>query len=256
MSAPPFELDPPTYDALIDWPARLANEEPLYRALFAEAGVRKVLDAACGTGRHAALLHSWGLEVEGADLSPEMIAYCRATHGASDTLRWVVRGFTQPAAPGVFDAALCTGNSLALAPDRAAAAATVGALVAAVRPGGLVVVQVLNLWRLPDGPMQWQKCRLVPADGPPRVLLKGLHRCGERAFIEFVDLRVGAAVRCETHTSVMLGLRPAELEAAARAAGAASVQFYGDYRRQVYDPTSSPDLILVARRGSHTGAAV
>ena len=31
-------------------------------------------------------------------------------------------------------------------------------MIEALRPGGVLLVQVLNLWRLPDGPCVWQKC--------------------------------------------------------------------------------------------------
>lgn len=51
--------------------------EPLYYALFEQRGVRRALDAACGTGQHAAMFHSWGLHVEGADAGPTMIERCR-----------------------------------------------------------------------------------------------------------------------------------------------------------------------------------
>ena len=66
------------YEAMIDWPKRLAHEEPFYRRLFERLGARSVLDVACGTGRHAAMFHSWGLRVEGADLSPAMIDRARS----------------------------------------------------------------------------------------------------------------------------------------------------------------------------------
>jgi len=39
------------YEAMIDWPKRLAHEEPFYRRLFAEHSVQSVVDTACGTGR-------------------------------------------------------------------------------------------------------------------------------------------------------------------------------------------------------------
>src|SRR5512147_2226208 len=113
-----FDEHAAVYDLLIDWPKRLANEEPFYRRLFERVGARRVLDAACGTGRHAAMFHAWGLRVEGADLSPEMIARARAGSGEPEGLRWTVRGFDQPVErPGSFDAVVCVGNSLALAPD-------------------------------------------------------------------------------------------------------------------------------------------
>ena len=117
VATQPFELDPESYDALVDWPRRLAIEEPFYRRLFEDAGVRRLLDAACGTGHHAAMFNSWGLHVEAADISPEMIDYCRTAHGKSESLRWVVRSFVEPAAAGVFDAVVCVGNSISLVPD-------------------------------------------------------------------------------------------------------------------------------------------
>ena len=57
------------YEAMIDWPKRLAREEPFYRRWFERCGARSVLDVACGTGHHGAMFHRWGLRVEGADLS-------------------------------------------------------------------------------------------------------------------------------------------------------------------------------------------
>jgi SAM-dependent methyltransferase len=53
-----FEDRPELYDALVDWSKRLAREEPFFRAVFEQVAARRVLDAACGTGRHAALFQS------------------------------------------------------------------------------------------------------------------------------------------------------------------------------------------------------
>ncbi|MGE5610708.1 MAG: class I SAM-dependent DNA methyltransferase, partial [Bacillota bacterium] len=137
------------FEAMIDWPKRLANERGFFRWLFDRIGATRVLDAACGTGHHAAMFNSWQLRVEGADLSPAMIDRCQKQFGQSSTLRWVVRGFDQPVEePGSFDAAICIGNSLALAPDLATVSTAVGQMLAAVRSGGAVCVHVVNLWCL------------------------------------------------------------------------------------------------------------
>lgn len=259
----PFELDPATYDALIDWPRRLAAEEPFWRELFATVGARRVLDAACGTGRHAARFHEWGLAVEGADVEPAMIAHARSAHGTPPGLRWTVRSFTDPSPPPPFDIVLCTGNSLALVPDTGTLWTAVAALYGAVRPGGALVLHVLNLWRLDEGPVTWQKCvRLANSDGT-RVLLKGIHRAGGRAYISFVEMRLpaggatdhpGAApqpIAATTHNTPLLGITRDELEAAVRAAaGAAPLELaaFGGWARSEYDARTSPDLILLARR--------
>ena len=84
------------YEAMIDWPRRLANDGPFFQGLFEELGVRRVADVACGTGHHAAMFHSWGLLVEGADISPNMIERARRNFGEPDGLTWSVRGFEQP----------------------------------------------------------------------------------------------------------------------------------------------------------------
>jgi SAM-dependent methyltransferase len=254
------------YEAMIDWPKRLAHEEPFYRRLFERLGIRSVIDVACGTGHHAAMFHSWGLRVEGADLSPAMIDRARATFGQPQGLHWTVRAFDQPVEPAEpFDAAICVGNSLALAPDAATAERAIRQMLGAVREGGAIVVQVLNLWRLSDGPCLWQKCRrigdcpnfrlgengTVPLDAASPtncLILKGVHRCGDRGYVELIvtDLSGDAAMRSES--TPFLGLEAADLERMASTAGAKKVAIFGGYQGQPYDRQQSVDLVVVAER--------
>ena len=243
-----FDILPDIYDAMIDWPKRLAAEEPFYREWFQRAGVRRVLDAACGTGRHAAMFHRWGLEVEGADISPAMIERARAAFAEPAGLRWTVRGFDQPAtAPGTWDAVVCVGNSLALAPDLPTVCTAIARMQAALRPGGVLIVQVLNLWRLADGPCHWQKCLRRQLPQGDVLILKGVHRCGSRGLVELVVADPGGGPLVAHESPSFLGLEAAELETAARQVGAAEVQFFGGYARQPFDRAASVDLLMVAR---------
>ena len=156
---PPFDSWADVYESLIDWPKRLNHESPFYRRLFERLHASRILDTACGTGQHAARFHQWGFVVEGADVSPAMIAAARQRHGESPQLTWQVRSFASPVpSPAEFDVVLCTGNSLALAENRDTVQQAVHAMISALRPGGCLVLHVLNLWRLPDGPCVWQKC--------------------------------------------------------------------------------------------------
>jgi glycine/sarcosine N-methyltransferase len=250
VATTPFELDPESYDALVDWPRRLANEGPFYRRLFEDAGVRRVLDAACGTGHHAAMFRSWGLHVEAADINPEMIDYCRSTHGESASLRWVVRSFVEPAsAAGAFDAVVCVGSSISLAPDVETVNRVIAAMLSVVRPGGVCVIQALNLWRVPEGPTMWQKCRHFRRDDGERIVIKGLHRFGDRGFIELIELSVaGGGVSSRFHRATMLGLRDADLRVAVESAGGRDVRICGTFQNDPYEPQKSPDLVLVCSR--------
>jgi SAM-dependent methyltransferase len=235
------------YEAMIDWPKRLAHEEPFYRRLFAEHGVQRVVDTACGTGRHAAMFHSWGLRVEGADVSPGMIDRARANFGEPARLGWVVRGFDAPLAPPEpFDAAVCVGNSLPLAPDTATIERAIGQMLAALRRGGLLIVQALNLWRLPDGPCLWQKCRLATLAEREVLIIKGVHRCGGCGYVELLVAEAARGALLRTESLRFTGLEAATLEAMARAAGASEVRFLGGYRHEPYDRQTSADLLMVA----------
>jgi len=93
MSETSFDDLTDVYEAMIDWAKRLNAEAPFFRRLFEKHNVKRVADVACGTGRHAAMFHSWGLEVEGSDISPNMIDRARETFREPAGLRWAVRGF-------------------------------------------------------------------------------------------------------------------------------------------------------------------
>jgi SAM-dependent methyltransferase len=237
------------FESIIDWPKRLAHEAPFYRRLFARIGVKSVIDVACGTGHHASMFHSWGLQVEGADLSPNMIAQARAGFGEPPGLSWAVRGYDQPIGAGrSFDVAACVGNSLALAPDLATVRAAVGRMLAGVRRGGVVVVHVLNVWAMPDGPCLWQKSVRVTLPDGPSLIIKGVHRCGGRAYIELLVSSLEGDTKIRSTCVPFLGLEAVNLERVMRAHGAARVSVFGGYQDQPYDPQKSVDLVLVAEK--------
>ncbi len=242
-----FELAE-VYDSLVDWPKRLAREEPFYRHVFDQLDVRSVVDVACGSGHHAAMFHDWGLRVEAADISREMVEFARQRFGESPNLQWVVRGFDEPIASGPFDAAVCVGNSLALAPDHKTVAEAVRQLLAAVRPGGAAVVHVLNLWRLPDGPCRWQVIKRATVSGRELVLVKGVHRSGRGGFVDLVVVPTADEGPPHTESVPLLGIDAAELQQMAQDAGATTVSLYGDYQRSPLDSGQSSDILVIARK--------
>ena len=233
------------FEDLVDWPKRLAG--PFFRRLFASVGARTVLDAACGTGHHAALFHSWGLGVEGADISRRMIERARALFGEPKGLRWVVRGYDEPVASREpFDAVCCVGNSLALAPDRESVRRAAVAMAGAVRKGGAVVVHLLNLWRFPEGPSRWQKCRRTARPEGEALIVKGVHRCGPHSYAELILAPVACPDSMRTTHLTLTCLEAAELEELFRASGATSVEISGGYDGQPYERETSVDLVLTA----------
>ena len=249
MTRPSFDDLTDVYEAMIDWPRRLAGDEPFFRPLFEEAAARRVADVACGTGHHAAMFHSWGLHVEASDVSANMIHRARRKFGEPGGLHWSVRGFEEPIpADEPFDAVTCLGNSLALAGCRELARRAVGNMVAALRPGGLLVFHVLNVWRLADGPCLWQKCLRTALPQGDSLITKGVQRVGDRAFVHLVVAPLDAPEDFRSESVPFLALEAEELGDFVQSAGAGNIRLYGNHKRGDYDRLSSVDLILVARK--------
>lgn len=239
------------YDCLVDWPKRLAREGPFFRELFQRHGVHRVLDVACGTGHHAAMFHSWGLDVVGTDISAAMLDECRRLHGTNDRLHWQQRSFTEPVVHDrPFDAVVCLGNSLALAGDALRMGTAVQQLVKSLRPGGAGVIQVLNLHAIPEGPTRWQKVQRIDDHDPPTVLLKGIHRAADRGFVELVELRLPEyGVEWQSQSASFWGVGSSGLCEMVRAWGGEVEGIYGSYNRDRFDETQSADLIAAWWRG-------
>jgi glycine/sarcosine N-methyltransferase len=241
------------YDRFVNWEGRLAHELPFFDRLFARHQVRRVLDSACGTGRHAIALAQRGYQVTATDLSAAMIEQARqnaAAAGAQVTL--AVAGLGELAALGeTFDAALCLGNSLPHLPTASAMAAALADFAAVLRPGGLLVIQNRNLDRV------WAE--------QERFMAPQSHRQGsqEWLFVRFYDfhektitfnmIRLRRTAEGWAQDVQSTELRPIfrdDLAAALTGAGFEAISFYGGYDGVAFDASASSDLIAVARRAA------
>jgi SAM-dependent methyltransferase len=116
----------------------VALEQPIVWGLIDRLPPRRALDAACGTGRHAARLVALGHEVEGLDLTPEMLATARVNVPAASFREADLRSI--PAADAAYDLVVC-GLALAHLPELGGA---VGELSRVLAPGGRLIVSVLH----------------------------------------------------------------------------------------------------------------
>lgn len=256
------------YDRFVNWENRLAYEMPFIERALHEADARRVIDVACGTGRHAIELARRGYEVVGADLSAPMIERARenaATAGVK--ARFLVAGFGELAEKltpsqepsGPFDAVLCLGNSLPHVLGAGELIETLADFAAILRPDGLLLIQNRNF----DALLARREQRPESAEG--RWMEPQSHREGqtEWLFLRFYDFepdgtltfnlvtlrREGTGTWSRRVTSTRLWpLRREELTAAMGQAGFGAIVCYGDMAGSSFVPASSPNLVVTARR--------
>ena len=113
------------------------------KGLFqAQGGISHVLDAACGTGAHAARLTQAGYAVTGVDLNPNMVAYAREHHPGLDFQLADMRDLPFSAA---FEAVICLCTSFSYNRTNEEVVAALQSFRRALRGGGLLVIDVFNV---------------------------------------------------------------------------------------------------------------
>lgn len=180
----------------------------------------RVLDVACGFGRHAGALTERGCRVVGIDASPEQISRARQLYPQT---RFVVADMRQPP-PGPYDVVLNLWTSFGLLPTRADDLAALTAWRNVLVPGGTLIMDVATR----------ERAEYLNREGSERISTKRVTRgcvTTEARYdwaegISYVRYsRDGWSRRCRTR----LYSRP-ELELALREAGFTAVSLWGDFK--------------------------
>jgi SAM-dependent methyltransferase len=101
-----------------------------------------VLELGCGSGALTRHLLGAGLRVVATDASPDMLGLARAALGPeADLGQLILPGDPLPPA----DAVVSTGHVLSYLPDAAAIETALAAAAGALRPGGVLAVDILDL---------------------------------------------------------------------------------------------------------------
>ncbi len=224
-------------------PERTAREvEGITEMLDLPAGAR-VLDLACGWGRHSIELARAGFRVTGLDLSETLLARARRRAAATGVeVEWVRADMREIGRAGEFDAVLSLYSSLGYFLSDEEDLRVLRAAREALRPGGWLLLETMHRdhvvgdyaerdwWETGDGATVWVERELDAVEGVSREWLRW--RKGEESGEKFHALRVRNAT---------------EWDALLRAAGFRPVDWYGDWELAPFVHTSA-DLIVAARR--------
>jgi SAM-dependent methyltransferase len=257
--------EPDTYDRFVDWRARIERESPFFRSRFARHGVRTVLDVGCGTGMLPIHWATWGLSVMGVDPDEGMLAQAMrnaeaeagAIAAAAGSIRFERAGFGELVALGAgpVDAVTCTGNALPHIAGREALAPTLADFAAVLRPGGLLVLHLLNHDRLLE-----TRLRAIPpvvrdAEDGTTVFLRLMDYSEDGILLDFVTLHRAVEVAegaepwdVSSHSSRHTALPSAVLRAGLAEAGFEGVEMFGSHAGAVLRSGEDESVIVTAVR--------
>lgn len=145
-----------------------AAEARFVHELAGSSGGR-LLDVACGTGRHALAFADLGYEVTATDINDELLAVARAAAG--DRVRFVVSDMRDlDIDSGFFDVVTCLFDSIGYAQNNEGVIAALRSLGRYAAPGGNVVCEFLHAPALLAGASPVRVLRRRMRDG--RTLLR------------------------------------------------------------------------------------
>jgi glycine/sarcosine N-methyltransferase len=245
----------PMFDVMTDWEARLAAEGPFLKSVLEEAGARRVLDAACGSGGHALWLARQGYEVTGADGSPVMIALAQQKAAADGLgVPFVVSDLANLQVSAAYDAVLCLGNSLPHLLTQDDLVAALRGMAGVLRPGGVLVLQNLNYDLRWQKQPRWFMAQGGVLDGQEVLVWRFADYdapAGRIAFHIALFRKDAPNWKVEVHTTPHRPLFQGDLSAALVEAGFVAVRAYGRMAQpdEVFDASRSGDLVIVAKKG-------
>jgi len=243
------------YDNTIDWKSRLSREMPFLLSLIENTEKPRVLDMACGSGRHSIALAARGAEVIGIDASKSMILAAekhaenqgvvpKFIVGDMETIRTTV--------DGPFDLVICLGNSLALVKDIDSLKQVVKDVFNLLKDGGSFVVQVLNFEEI-----HWSGFRNFPlktgtlSDGQEITFA----RLFEHSDYPFSSTLVMSAFRkqegewtSEVSTQKVLNLKHDKMKSILQETGFSSVEIYSDYARGSFEKKDDRSMVILSTK--------
>jgi|Deesub1362B_J571_1020462.scaffolds.fasta_scaffold10583_3 SAM-dependent methyltransferase len=238
----------PEYDRMVRFQQRVEAETQNLQAIVERFGIRRAVDAGCGTGLHAIVLARLGVKVTAVDVSREMVERARANADhLSVEIDWHTAAFEKlpQIVTAPVDALFCLGNTLAHIPPGLPLRRQLDVFQGVLKARGVLILQLLNYTRILR-----EKERVVD-----------VRRVGRQIFIRFYDflpggLRFNLMILEENGTDLHHRLQSVslfphrfpELKAALRKAGFSTVEAFAGWDGTPFQEEHAKNLLIFARK--------
>jgi glycine/sarcosine N-methyltransferase len=237
------------YDAMTTFEKRFIQEEPFFRLLVQRYRIGSALDAGCGTGFHSILLARLGVHVTAVDVSAGMLNELgrHMTRLGLDIQTVQAQFGDLPAkVAGPFDALFSMGNTLAHLHTKQELRTALGAFVRLLAPAGILFVQLLNYDRILHTRPDIQSVKETDLG----TFTRSYEYAGDtiRFTVHKRPAQHAGGGEDRTQSVDLHPVMSADLTALLAETGFEDVRTYGSVAMEEYDPASSRDLVVLARR--------
>ena len=200
----------------------------------------RLLDVACGRGRHSCMLAAHGYDVTGIDLAPRSIAYARQFE--NDHLHFYVHDMRQLLCTNCFGYAFNFFTSFGYFETGRENGNTIRMVSAALQPKGIFMLDYLNAHAV-------QK-RLVPNE---QKVIGGVtytitRWCDGKHFFKKIVISEERLPQPLEYTERVAVLGPEDFRSLFGSNDLRITELYGNYQLESFNLENSPRLILIAQK--------
>jgi len=200
----------------------------------------KMLDVACGKGRHSIQLASKGFDVTGIDLSPQSIRYAKQSE--SSNLQFFEHDMRMPLMINYFDFAFNFFTSFGYFKTNRENENAIKSISSALKPNGIFVMDYLNV----------ENKMLITEGESEKTIENNLFQIKKwkdtRFFYKQINIQDNNNnSSCSFTENVAIFSLP-DFKAMFEKNGLIIKTIYGDYSLKPFDADHSPRLIMVAQK--------
>lgn len=198
----------------------------------------KMLDLACGRGRHSRLLHDRGYTVTGLDLSENNIVFARRFQ--AENLEFVQGDMSEDLGTSRYHYIFNLFTSFGYFDSREQSQEAMNNIARALKKGGRLILDFMNVEKLRSGLVKEEEMK----QGCVKFRVRRLIRDG--CIIK--DIRISDRDEQHDYEERVQLLDLASFEEMFRVAGLVLLDKFGGFDLQPFDAQHSERLIMIARR--------